>query len=258
MATEARLEVLEGVLQGQTLLINESETTIGRGEDNVLGLAGYTQVSRRHARLFHDGTSWHIEDLTSTNGTFVDDQRVSSAQLRDGTILQLGDFKALVSIPLSPNDVTQVLSQPSTTPTVASGVSIDKPPPPSPSYTTPPARQPLPAPQPPPYAAPPSHAPASGNVSVNAPINTSTQLSGWGLICGTVALCILLLGLMPCLGWLNWFTLMWAAAGNILSVVGLITEQTQPARSKATIGLVCGLIAGIVGSIRLAMGGGIC
>ena len=96
MITEAKLEVLEGALQGQVLTLSEPEMSAGRGEENALGLAGYSQVSRRHARFFHDGTHWHVEDMASTNGTFIDEVRVSSAQLRNGTIVQLGDFKALV------------------------------------------------------------------------------------------------------------------------------------------------------------------
>lgn len=44
---------------------------IGRQHDNAL-IINDEQVSAHHARIVFDGTTYHIEDLASTNGTFVD------------------------------------------------------------------------------------------------------------------------------------------------------------------------------------------
>jgi pSer/pThr/pTyr-binding forkhead associated (FHA) protein len=47
-------------------------------------------VSRRHARItFRDGV-WMIQDLSSTNGTTLNGERVGRATLRPGDILRLG------------------------------------------------------------------------------------------------------------------------------------------------------------------------
>ena len=34
-------------------------------------------ISKRHARIYYEGGSWYLEDLGSSNGTYLDDQRVS-------------------------------------------------------------------------------------------------------------------------------------------------------------------------------------
>lgn len=57
-----------------------SEFVIGRDSDVQVPLAD-ARVSRRHARLFPLDGGWWVEDLASSNGTFVDGERVHRAQL---------------------------------------------------------------------------------------------------------------------------------------------------------------------------------
>jgi pSer/pThr/pTyr-binding forkhead associated (FHA) protein len=67
-------------------------TTIGRSEDNVIVLAGDDYASGRHARVESglDGT-WVI-DLGSTNGTYVNGERLEGRRrLHEGDLLQVGD-----------------------------------------------------------------------------------------------------------------------------------------------------------------------
>src|SRR5262245_3477633 len=45
-------------------------------------------VSRQHARLFREGAAWQVEDLGSTNGSFVNDERVTRSALRHGDMLR--------------------------------------------------------------------------------------------------------------------------------------------------------------------------
>jgi diguanylate cyclase (GGDEF)-like protein len=47
-------------------------------------------VSRQHARFVKDSGGWIVEDLNSTNGTWVNDVRVASTRLRDGDIVKVG------------------------------------------------------------------------------------------------------------------------------------------------------------------------
>jgi pSer/pThr/pTyr-binding forkhead associated (FHA) protein len=60
-------------------------------------------VSRVHCRLTLNGANrLELEDLNSTNGTFVNDQRVSKAMLTDGDQLTVGRVKFVVNAPPSP------------------------------------------------------------------------------------------------------------------------------------------------------------
>ena len=52
-------------------------------------------VSRRHARIFREGTHYYIEDLNSKNHTYVNDQRVRKARLKDGDEIKIG-FNSLL------------------------------------------------------------------------------------------------------------------------------------------------------------------
>ncbi len=83
---------------GRRHVLNRPSVTIGRGRDNDIVLASDC-VSRNHARLERRSQALHVIDLTSTNGTFVNDepQRVTDHQLRRGDQLAIGDtiFKFL-------------------------------------------------------------------------------------------------------------------------------------------------------------------
>ena len=57
--------------------------SIGRSADTELQLAD-GRVSRRHAELFQEAGSWRIRDLGSRTGTFVNDLRIETAELKPG------------------------------------------------------------------------------------------------------------------------------------------------------------------------------
>jgi DNA-binding winged helix-turn-helix (wHTH) protein len=78
------------VWEGRVLYLAEGENVIGRDPSSGvwLDVAG---VSRRHARIVARGADAMIEDLGSTNGTFVGDVAVAAARpLADGDLIQLG------------------------------------------------------------------------------------------------------------------------------------------------------------------------
>jgi FHA domain/Protein of unknown function (DUF3662) len=64
--------------------------TLGRADDNGVKLRD-ARASRRHARIVADGTGWSVEDLGSSNGTFVDGAQVRRSRLDRGQTLTLGD-----------------------------------------------------------------------------------------------------------------------------------------------------------------------
>lgn len=67
-----------------------TNTVIGRGAECDLRLDD-TFVSQEHARIFAKSGSWYVEDLGSTNGTFVNEQRLAApAMLTSGDRIRLG------------------------------------------------------------------------------------------------------------------------------------------------------------------------
>jgi pSer/pThr/pTyr-binding forkhead associated (FHA) protein len=88
--TPRRLVVVEGALAGQTFPLTGTPITIGRAEDSTITV-GDDYVSTRHARLVPRGGEWVVEDLGSTNGTYVDRQRVTEATpVQVGTRIRVG------------------------------------------------------------------------------------------------------------------------------------------------------------------------
>lgn len=64
------LVVTEGPLTGTTLELADTPILLGRAQEATLVLED-DYASGRHARLFPQGTRWFVEDLGSTNGTFL-------------------------------------------------------------------------------------------------------------------------------------------------------------------------------------------
>ena len=72
-----RLVVVDGALSGTTVALTGDPITIGRADDSTIVLTD-DYVSTRHARLVPGDGQWLLEDLGSTNGTYLDRQRVTS------------------------------------------------------------------------------------------------------------------------------------------------------------------------------------
>jgi pSer/pThr/pTyr-binding forkhead associated (FHA) protein len=72
-----QLVVTEGSLKGTTIALGQAPILIGRAPESTLVLED-DYASGRHARLSLQGGTWMVEDLGSTNGTFLGRDRVSS------------------------------------------------------------------------------------------------------------------------------------------------------------------------------------
>jgi pSer/pThr/pTyr-binding forkhead associated (FHA) protein len=68
--------VTAGTLAGTTIVLEDAQITIGRADDATLVLTD-DYASTRHARLFPQDGQWLVEDLGSTNGTYLDRQKVT-------------------------------------------------------------------------------------------------------------------------------------------------------------------------------------
>jgi pSer/pThr/pTyr-binding forkhead associated (FHA) protein len=71
-----QLLVTAGTLAGTSLGLADQQITIGRANDATLVLND-DYASTRHARLFPQDGQWIVEDLGSTNGTYLDRQKVT-------------------------------------------------------------------------------------------------------------------------------------------------------------------------------------
>lgn len=82
------LEVLSGPLDGHVFQFT-STSDIGREGKVKLGIDRF--VSRRHAVVDIQGATVFLEDLASTNGTFIDDERLDGrTQLSNGKVFRVG------------------------------------------------------------------------------------------------------------------------------------------------------------------------
>ena len=73
--TPRTLVVTAGALKGTSLDLTEQQITLGRANDATLVLND-DYASSRHARIFPQDGQWIVEDLGSTNGTYLDRQKV--------------------------------------------------------------------------------------------------------------------------------------------------------------------------------------
>jgi hypothetical protein len=71
-----QLLVTGGALAGTRITLGETQITIGRAEDSTLVITD-DYASARHARLVPRDGQWYLEDLGSTNGTYLDRAKVT-------------------------------------------------------------------------------------------------------------------------------------------------------------------------------------
>ncbi|MCC6551943.1 MAG: GGDEF domain-containing protein, partial [Polyangiaceae bacterium] len=79
-----------GVNLGRRFPLDRRELLVGR-EGEVDILLEVASVSRRQAKLFQAVGSWFVEDLSSTNGTFVNEQRVKTSVLQTNDLVRFGE-----------------------------------------------------------------------------------------------------------------------------------------------------------------------
>lgn len=146
--------VRSGALAGQRLAVKTPVANIGRADYNDL-VVPEPSVSTSHAKLQRREGVWVLVDLDSTNGTFVDGERVKGeAPLAPGAVVRFGDVQLVFeptddAIGVAKGGGTQVLKTPHS---MAPGTVPA--PPPSPSPAGPPAVKPKP-PAPPARKRPP-------------------------------------------------------------------------------------------------------
>jgi pSer/pThr/pTyr-binding forkhead associated (FHA) protein len=88
----AKLVIQNQGMTGRAHELNVDRTTIGRVEDNTFQIADQS-VSSHHCEVHLQGAEILIRDLNSTNGTFINNEKISEAILKPGQTLRLGQVE---------------------------------------------------------------------------------------------------------------------------------------------------------------------
>jgi pSer/pThr/pTyr-binding forkhead associated (FHA) protein len=88
----AKLLVLSGPLAGQSYELKVDKTTVGRVEDNTFQIAD-PSVSSHHCEIHLQSEGLLIKDLNSTNGSFINGEKITEATLKAGQTLKLGQVE---------------------------------------------------------------------------------------------------------------------------------------------------------------------
>jgi pSer/pThr/pTyr-binding forkhead associated (FHA) protein len=139
MSSNYRLVMRSGPSIGQIYPLEKAEMVIGRDLSNDIVISD-SEVSRRHSRIFMQGNNYVIEDLGSTNGTFVNGQRLTGSYvLRPGEIITFGETLSLVFEGAVDSDATVVSGSSFSIPETSPAPQPQRPPQPvqqpAPSYS---------------------------------------------------------------------------------------------------------------------------
>ena len=186
--TQYKLTMQSGPTPGKVFPLEGDNITLGREPDNGVVIPDQ-EVSRKHTKFVLQNDQYVVSDMGSTNGTFVNSQRVATEHVMvSGEVISLSEQISLLFEAIAPAFV------PDPNATIIS---------PARSVATPPAPAPMPAPTPEPEPTPvmasaPAYTPAPSPVSAPAPMPASKAPAKSGgnsrtamIIAGVVVLCLL-------------------------------------------------------------------
>jgi len=88
----AKLVLLSAGMSGRTHELKVDKTTIGRVDDNTFQIPE-PSVSSHHCEIFLRGSDVVVHDLNSTNGTYVNGEKVTESVIKPGQVLRLGQIE---------------------------------------------------------------------------------------------------------------------------------------------------------------------
>jgi len=87
----ATLTCTSGPHNGEVFSLSGGISTLGRSSDNVVPLSGDKEISRHHAIILYESGQFVIQDQNSLNGTFVNDEQISTPRfLKSGDVILVG------------------------------------------------------------------------------------------------------------------------------------------------------------------------
>ena len=93
-----RLVAIEGPLYGRSFYLHEPALSIGRLVSNDICLED-PFVSRKHCVIRTENEHFVIQDLNSSNGTFINGERVDAGLLKEGSLIGIGSSLFLFRLP---------------------------------------------------------------------------------------------------------------------------------------------------------------
>jgi len=93
LTKSAWLKVEAGRLRGRSFNIDRSTATLGRAEENVVGLFGDSGVQPRHALIERRGNSYVLKNLAVQQGVFLNGNRIETAELNEGDRIRISDYE---------------------------------------------------------------------------------------------------------------------------------------------------------------------
>ena len=93
-ATQVQFYFENGPLSGQTVLLSHN-MTIGRSSSNTVVIEEQT-ISGQHAKIEYSEQEYILIDLDSTNGTFVNGNKVSQSAIKKGDTVKMGKVKITI------------------------------------------------------------------------------------------------------------------------------------------------------------------
>jgi hypothetical protein len=119
----SKLVILNQGMTGRTFELVVERTTVGRVEDNTFQIADGS-VSSHHAEILLRGSDIVIRDLDSTNGTFINNDKITETVLKPGQTLRFGQVELKI------DDGKPVTAPPPPAPAGAPAAAPAPPPPP--------------------------------------------------------------------------------------------------------------------------------
>jgi len=93
LTKQAWIKVEGGRLRGREYRIERAVASLGRAEENEVGLFGDPGVLARHARIERRGQTFFLKDLSTQQGTFLNGQRIESAELHDNDRIRISNYE---------------------------------------------------------------------------------------------------------------------------------------------------------------------
>src|SRR5208283_4832042 len=97
----AKLVILTQGMTDRAHELKADRTTVGRVEDNMFQIAE-SSVSSHHCEVLLRGNDVVIKDLDSTNGTFINGEKITESVLKPGQTLRLGNVELKLDAPGAP------------------------------------------------------------------------------------------------------------------------------------------------------------
>src|SRR6266576_906244 len=97
----AKLVLLSAGMTGRSHELKVDKTTIGRVDDNTFQIAE-PSVSSHHCEVLLRGSEVVVRDLNSTNGTYINGEKVTESALKPGQVLRLGQIEMRLETDATP------------------------------------------------------------------------------------------------------------------------------------------------------------